>query len=110
MLETKEMAKGYRLVPDATGVGRPVVDMIRAYGVKRMVPVVITGGNAQTYDQESAMYHVPKRNLVSTLQILLGEERLKFAAGIPEAKIVKEELQNFKMKLTPKAKKSMITA
>lgn len=59
--------RGAPLVVDQTGVGRPVVDMLRRTpGLARVVPVTITGGQALT-QQEDGSYHVPKKELVTCL-------------------------------------------
>jgi hypothetical protein len=57
------------LVTDATGVGRPVIDMMLKAGL-RPIAVTITGG----FDENrvaSNDFRIPKRNLVSTLAVLL---------------------------------------
>src|SRR5262249_21215372 len=90
------------LVVDATGCGRPVVDMIRqARPPADLVPVPITAGHALTCGPDG--YHVPKRELVSTLQILLQERRLQIARALPEAAKLERELLSFQMRITPSA-------
>src|SRR5262249_19043086 len=44
-------------------------------------------------------WHVPKKELVSTLQVLLQGRRLKVAA-VPERDVLLKELLNFKVKVT----------
>jgi hypothetical protein len=92
---------GSILVVDQTGVGRAVVDLMRAQplGVG-MIPVTITAGQQTTIVEDGA-YHVPKKDLVSTLQVLLQNRRLKIAPKLPEAATLEKELQNFKVKITP---------
>lgn len=90
------------LVVDCTGVGRPVVDMFRHHDVYP-VAVTITGGSAQTKDDATGEWHVPKRALVSTLQILLQSGRLKVAKRIKDADAFKVELLNFKFKVSQSA-------
>ncbi len=89
------------LVVDQTGVGRPVVDMLRGAGLSP-VPVTITGGVGVTGD-ESNGFGVPKRDLVSTLQVLLQASRLKFAEGLPEVPALVKELLAFQVKITASA-------
>jgi len=81
------------LVIDATGVGRPVLDLFNGYGVTP-IGVLITGGTATTRD--GPMWHVPKINLVSRLQALLHDERLHIHKDIPDAAALVSELQNFR--------------
>ena len=89
-----------QLVVDATGVGAPVVDLLRQAGLSP-VAVMITGGD--TVSQEPLVLRVPKRDLVSTLQILLQEGRLKVAESLPEASILVKELLTFQVKITASA-------
>ncbi len=85
------------LVVDATGVGRPVVDQLRAAGLDP-VAVTITAGKAATFD--SGMWHVPKRELVLALVVAFEGDRLKVAAGLRHAKALTGELQAFQRKVT----------
>lgn len=92
-----EIDNDVKLVVDATGVGRPVVDLLRAAGL-RPIPVNITGGNVVT--SEHGFRNVPKRDLVTTLQVLLQSKRLKFAKGIPQVKTLIDELLAFQVKIS----------
>jgi hypothetical protein len=86
------------LVTDATGVGRPVIDMMQKAGL-RPIAVTITGG----FDENrvaSNDWRIPKRNLVSTLAVLLQSGRLKVAPGLTEAEVFISELSNFKVKIS----------
>jgi hypothetical protein len=90
------------LVVDATGCGRPVVDMIRqARPPAGLVPVTITAGHTLTYGTDG--YHVPKREWVSTLQLLLQGRRLQIARALPEAGTLERELLSFQTRITPAA-------
>jgi hypothetical protein len=61
---------GTRLVVDQTGVGRAVVDMIRRARPQATIrPITITAGHAAVPD--GAGWHVPKKELVGVLQVLL---------------------------------------
>ncbi|HEU4700686.1 MAG TPA: hypothetical protein VFS40_15990 [Gemmatimonadales bacterium] len=85
------------LVVDATGVGRPVVDMLREAGLKP-IPVTITGGDAVSRD--GAGWRVPKRDLVGAVQVLLQSQRLKFAAEMPLVSTLVAELKAFRVKVS----------
>ncbi len=87
------------LAVDQTGVGRPVVDMLRAAELQP-VAVTITGGDAVT--QEGRDYRVPKRDLVSVVQVLLQSERLKIASSLKEAQTLTSELLAFKVSISLK--------
>lgn len=72
------------LVVDATGCGRPVVDMLKQREAKKYAHLVacnITGGQGLTCNDDG-FYGVPKRNLATTLQILFQEGRLKIAEAL----------------------------
>jgi hypothetical protein len=92
--------RGAPLVVDQTGVGRAVVDMLRRSGIAgQIVPVTITGGHAVTLGQEGAQ-HVPKKELITCLQVLLQARRLKIAQSLPESGTLGRELENYRVKIT----------
>ena len=88
------------LVVDATGCGRPVVDMMRVQGLAP-VAVTITAGSATVYEPEDGSYRTPKRDLVATVSVLLEQRRLQVAAALPEAATLKRELETFRRRITP---------
>ena len=87
-----------RLVVDQTGVGRPVVDMLRAAGHKWLAAVSIHGGDQSTRDGDD--HKLPKRELVSILQVLLQSDRLQVARSLPEADTLTREMLAFKVTLS----------
>lgn len=97
LLSTPQLVGKCRLVVDATGVGRPVVDLLRKARL-RPIPVVITSGDRVTV--EGGFLRVPKRDLAGSLQVLLQTQRLKIAATHPLVPVLTEEMKNFKVKLT----------
>jgi hypothetical protein len=98
-IETPEM------VVDATGCGRPVVEMLRAKdrneGAFHLVPCTITGGQSLTCSSEG-FYGVPKKDLVSTLQILYQDKKIAVAKSLQHGQLLVEELLNFKVKINTK--------
>jgi len=99
MLKSLPSAKNApALVTDATGVGRPVIDMMQKAGL-RPIAITITSGHDENR-VSSAEWRIPKRNLVSTLAVLLQSGRLKVAAGLTEAEVFIAELSNFKVKIS----------
>ena len=86
------------LVVDYTGVGRPVVDLLRAGGLDP-VPVTITGGDQATY--ERGVWRVPKRDLAGAVAVLLQTGRLEVAGGLPLAPTLVTELTNFRVTIDP---------
>jgi len=98
-----ELARQARLIVDGTGVGRAVVDLFRAERtLRRLVPVAITGG-ALAAEQADGWWHVPKKELVATVQVLLQQRRLRFAQGLPETALLTGELQSFQVNVTANA-------
>lgn len=87
------------LAVDTTGVGRPVVDLLTARGL-RLYAVTITGGDTATHDGMN--WRIPKRDLVGAVAVALQTKRLKIAAGLPDAAILTRELLNFKVTINPK--------
>lgn len=95
---SKPEVKGrYLIAADATGCGRPVMEMFRAKNL-RVSPVIITSGGEER--NEGWFSYIPKRDLISKLQVELQSGRLKFAEGMPELKTLLKELQSFKVKVT----------
>lgn len=84
------------VIVDATGVGRPIIDMMRADKLDP-VPVIITGGNSVT--RENGFWHVPKRDLVGAVNALLGKGQLQIAEKLPFREILLRELENFRVKV-----------
>ncbi len=89
-----------RLAVDATGVGRPVVEMIQGMNPGcRMQPVLITGGARET--MTGGYHHVPKRDLITRLQILLQQGRLQIAARMKDAAELANEMAEMRVTKTP---------
>lgn len=93
LLQREPLRGNADLAVDQTGVGAPVADLLRRYGCNP-IPIVIHGGDAVTRDGTG--FHVPKRDLVSCLQVLLQQERLK-SAQLPGVEVLMAELQNFRV-------------
>ena len=88
------------MVVDATGVGRPVVDLFRERGLGP-VAVTITAGMDAT--EEEVGWRVPKRDLVSSVQVGLQSRTPRVARDLPEAELLARELLNFQVKVTAAA-------
>ncbi len=96
MMNSRELQQGRTrpvLAIDATGVGPPNIDLFKRERMNaRLEPIQITGGNEVT--KENGTTRVPKRDLVSTVQVYLQNQRLKIATELPEAETLIRELQN----------------
>jgi len=87
------------LAVDATGCGAPVVDLFKRERISaNLRPVLITGGAEENYD--NGTHRVPKRNLVSLIQVPLQQGRLKIASELPDAAVLVRELENFQAKIS----------
>lgn len=89
------------LAIDYTGVGRPVVDLAEDRGLNP-IGISITGGNSVSWNEKRNRAGVPKRDLISTLQVYAQNDRMKVAKGLPAGMILAQELQTFKVKIDPR--------
>jgi hypothetical protein len=94
-----ELAGRCAVVADATGVGRPVIDLLRGAELGcELAAVTITGqGRASRVDGE---WRVPKRELVVGLQVLLETGSLRIAAGLREGETFIKELTGMRVRVT----------
>jgi hypothetical protein len=84
---------------DATGVGRPVIDMIRDADLPATVyAITLTGGDAVV--RNGMERHVPKRDVASTIAVLLQTRRLRISRQLKEAETLLRELLNFRVKIS----------
>ena len=88
------------LLVDKTGVGAAVLDAFEHSGI-RPTAITIHGGSTVSDDPQRRGYRVPKRDLVSAVQVLLQNGRLKIAASLPESATLKRELLSFRVKVNP---------
>ena len=88
------------LAVDATGVGLAVVQILRRakLPISRLVPITITSGHT-TNQRPDGGFNVPKAELVSSTQSPLQGKRLTIAPALKEAKTLRTELSNFKVKI-----------
>jgi hypothetical protein len=79
------------VVADATGVGMPVVDLLRSAKVGcNVTAVMVTGGDRATYS--GGVFGVPKTDLVASIQVLLQKGQLKIARSLPDSPRLLKEL------------------
>jgi hypothetical protein len=110
ILGRPELGESVRLAVDGTGVGRPVVDMLLDAQFRATVtPITITAG-AGDYRRDRWhrthgpwAYWVAKVHLVGAVQATLTTGRLKIAERLPFAELLRRELIDFRMKVTPAA-------
>ena len=92
--------KDIEVVIDQTGCGRPVWDMFNLVAGLRPYGVTITSGDRVTKGETAREYRVPKRDLVGSLHVALSRKTLKISNKLPDAKVLKDELVNFRIKIT----------
>jgi hypothetical protein len=84
---------------DATGVGRPVVDMIRDANLAATVyAITLTGGDSVI--RNGMELHVPKRDVASAIAVLLQAGRFRVARGLKESETLLRELQSFRVRIS----------
>jgi hypothetical protein len=81
-----------RLVVDATGVGAPVVDLLRSAGLSvRLTTVTITGG--ERVHGQGERWQVPRGDLLAGIEVLLEAGELKICRRMKEAERLVRELE-----------------
>jgi len=102
--KVKEMIGGpaffnrdYQILPDSTGMGRPIVDQLRLAKL-HLIPIVITAGSEET--NKDGFCHVPKRELISNISIMLDNHELRADKFLPNRQILIDELKAFKLKIS----------
>src|SRR6185312_4085667 len=93
MARSRAMAGQCVVVVDATGVGTPVIDMLRAADLGcELTAVTITGGERPR--SGSGRVSVPKKDLIASLQLSLEKRELKIARGMSEVRTLVRELMD----------------
>jgi hypothetical protein len=88
---SRAMAGQCRLVVDSTGVGTPVVEMLRGAGMGcEITAVTITGGEKESGGGMNV--GVPKRDLIAGLHLSLEKGELRIARKMKEAGTLVREL------------------
>ena len=99
--------RGSKLVVDYTGVGRPVLDMLRKAKVgASATPLFVTSGKISSDDSRGG-WLVPRQELAATLQVLLQSRRMRVAPALPEAAMLAKELAAFQVKVSESAEMEM---
>src|SRR5215217_7140787 len=93
----RELLEEPELLVDATGVGRPIVDLFKERGLSYKA-ITITGGNKVT--SAGGGYGVPKRDVIGALEVPFHAGRLKVAAGLNLWEQLRRELQTFRRKIS----------
>jgi hypothetical protein len=98
LLERPALQGQCTLVIDQTGVGRAIFDM---FVEAELGPIGITITPGKSWHQEEwNQYHVAKELLVGVVQKFLQSERIRSSWRVKHSRLLKKELQSFRVKLT----------
>lgn len=104
IVRNSALSDGVDLLLDATGVGRPVVDLAREElrGVPgvRLVAIVIGSGITAAQNATTGYWTVPKKVLVVSMQVALQSRKLRVAQGLALASTLVDEMRSFKLKVS----------
>lgn len=100
---TRELVSRLRgpvsLAVDATGVGRPVVDMLEEAQIPAdLYALTLTGGDS--VQRDGFQIRVPKRDVVSAVACLLQTGRLRIPRSLQGGDVLERELVRFRAKIT----------
>jgi hypothetical protein len=88
------------LVVDGTGVGRPVVDLLRRSGLScKLSAAIVTGGIAGSYSD--GYHHIPKKDLIGGLQLALQLGSLRIAGGMKFGPALVTEMAEMRVRISP---------
>jgi phage FluMu gp28-like protein len=91
------------LAVDATGLGAPVVQMLRSARLGcDIAAVTMTGGDKAS--QRGNDFNVPKRDLVAGVQVLLEQNNLRIARTLEGARSLIEELVDVRATVSVKGR------
>lgn len=103
MVQRPELAPGWKLIVDRTGVGRPVVDMFAEARLRPVGVTITSGAEAHRDPDDRSHWLVPKLALISNAKVLLQSGRLRFAEGLAHTEDLISEMMSFEMKFTAAA-------
>jgi hypothetical protein len=96
---SRDLAGRCQLVVDGTGVGRPVVDLLRqAKPGCPIIPAVITSGQQES--RNDGYYGIPKRDLMVGLQVVLQRGELQIAGGLKYGAALAAEMAAMEVKVS----------
>lgn len=103
ILENDKLSKKTSFIIDYSGVGAPIYDVFRASAINASpIGVSITGGN-NTHWRDNTTAIVAKKDIVSTIQVVIQNKRLIIPMNLSLMRELEKEFLNFKAKLTKTA-------
>lgn len=100
VMEQLRLEKKSYLAVDATGVGQPAVDYMRA-GLLGSATRGVMIHAGMTERSEGGFDYVPKRNLITGLQVVMEYGELKIAREMKYVDVLQKELATMRVKVTP---------
>jgi hypothetical protein len=92
IMQNPAMAGQSRLVVDATGVGAPVIDLLRHAGIGGHTTAITITGGEQAHGSNDR-WSVPKKDLLMGLEILLEAGQLVISQNLRDAGLLLQELE-----------------
>jgi len=96
-LRNDKPLSGSMLIIDGTGVGRPVINLFERQGLYPDVAFIMAG-DAVEGGSSHREHYIPKKDLISLLQILFQDGRIKIAQGLPDGDVLTQELTSYARK------------
>lgn len=93
-------AKRATVLVNMTASGRPAVDLLSAHQLK---PIPIVTNNSDGARRGRGSIHVPQKELITSLSILMAERRLQAPRDAPNAAALADQLREFRAKPKTKA-------
>jgi len=105
LVHNKQLAGRCTLIMDATGVGAPVLDLLRAAGLSCGIePVIITAGERESH--AGGRWHVPKRDLITGLRVMLENRELGLSRHVPMAEALAKEMSSMEARVSNRGRES----
>lgn len=95
LMTSPELRNDTQLIVDTTGVGNAVCDYLRDEGLAP-VGILIQGGSAVSQTEHG--YSVPKRDLVTALQLYVQTNRMIVSRNLPLSMVFVKEMMDFRLK------------
>ena len=85
------------VVVDGTGLGNPVVDLLRRKLACQIMPIIITGGDKPNSGLSDGYESVPRSILLTNMQVLAQQGRLQVSGRCKEAGALRKEMLGLKL-------------
>jgi hypothetical protein len=93
-----DLHKRCTLTVDATGVGAPVVDMLRRANMGcNLVPITIVGSGGGSARYNPITGSVPRAELLTNLQLMIQQDQLEIAQSCIQSAALQQELKHLKL-------------